>query len=82
MIVSAFGAFFQSGISQRRIEEPVIERIEHEARLVALVVRANFGEPGIHCFTTQDLSQQVGWMRHLAGYLERGELGPNDLIPR
>jgi mannose-6-phosphate isomerase-like protein (cupin superfamily) len=44
-----------------------IERIEHAGEMLALIVRRDFAEPGIHFFTPNDLSQQLAFMRHPAG---------------
>jgi len=50
-------------------EAPVspIERIEHDGVPLALIVRREFAEPGIHFFTPGEFSQQLGFMRHPAG---------------
>ncbi|HWM49430.1 MAG TPA: hypothetical protein VNR11_21225 [Xanthobacteraceae bacterium] len=45
----------------------MIERIEHQGTLLAFILRAGFSEPGIHFFTPNDFSQQLGYMRHPAG---------------
>lgn len=50
-------------------ETDVVERIEHGGRLVAVIVRSGFDEPGIHFFTPNDLSQQLAHMRHPAGHV-------------
>jgi len=42
-------------------------RVEHEGQLLALIVRHTFREPGITFFTDDQLSQQMGFMRHPAG---------------
>lgn len=44
-----------------------LQRIEHEGELLAMIVRSTFREPGIHFFTSSDLSQQMGFMRHPVG---------------
>lgn len=45
----------------------MIQKIEHNGELLAIVVSRNFREPGIHFFTPGDLSQQLAYMRHPAG---------------
>ena len=45
----------------------MVERIEHEGTLLALIVRANFKEPGIHFFTPDNFSQQLAYMRYGTG---------------
>lgn len=47
----------------------MIERIECAGDLLALIVRSNFREPGVHFFTPGHLSQQLGYMRHPAGHV-------------
>jgi len=44
-----------------------VERIQHGAALLALIVRREFAEPGVHFFTPNDFSQQLGVMCHPAG---------------
>jgi len=45
----------------------MIETLEHEGELLAIIVRRDFREPGIHFFTPDDLSQQLAYMRHPQG---------------
>ncbi len=45
----------------------LIETIEHAGATLALIVRREFAEPGIHFFTPNELSQQLAFMRHPAG---------------
>ncbi len=44
-----------------------IETITKDGRLLAVIVSNKFSEPGIHFFTSHDLSQQLAYMRHPAG---------------
>ncbi len=44
-----------------------VERIQHEGDLLAIIVRTEYADPGIHFFTPNDYSQQLGFMRHPAG---------------
>jgi mannose-6-phosphate isomerase-like protein (cupin superfamily) len=44
----------------------VIE-VRHEGRLLAIILKAAFCEPGIHFFTPDEFSQQLAYMRHPAG---------------
>jgi mannose-6-phosphate isomerase-like protein (cupin superfamily) len=46
-----------------------VERISSGSDLLALIIRAEFGEPGIHFFTDKALSQQLAFMRHPEGKL-------------
>lgn len=45
----------------------MLERIDRDGELIALIVRASYNEAGIHFFTPSDLSQQLAFMRHPAG---------------
>lgn len=45
----------------------MIYKIEDNGKLLALIIPANFNEPGIHFFTPNELSQQLAYMRHPAG---------------
>jgi hypothetical protein len=47
--------------------EPLVEQIEDEKRLLAVIVSHRFNEKGIHFFTSNELSQQLAYMRHPAG---------------
>jgi mannose-6-phosphate isomerase-like protein (cupin superfamily) len=47
--------------------EKLIERIEHGEALLALIIRREFADPGVHFFTPNELSQQLAFMRHPAG---------------
>jgi hypothetical protein len=47
----------------------MIERIERDGDLLALIVRSEFREPGVHFFTPGHLSQQLAYMRHPAGHV-------------
>lgn len=47
----------------------MIERVESDGDLLALILRSDFREPGIHFFTPGHLSQQLGYMRHPAGHV-------------
>lgn len=45
----------------------MIEQVERNGALLAIIVRASFRERGIHFFTPDDLSQQLAFMSHPAG---------------
>jgi hypothetical protein len=47
----------------------MIEQITHGDKLLAIIVRQNFSEPGIHFFTPDDFSQQLGYMNRPQGYV-------------
>jgi hypothetical protein len=47
----------------------MIERIECDGHELAIIVRSDFHEPGIHFFTPPHFSQQLGCMRHPKGHL-------------
>jgi hypothetical protein len=44
-----------------------IEQISDGNQLLAIIISRNFNKPGTHFFTPDDLSQQLGYMRHPAG---------------
>ena len=45
----------------------MIENITYHNQLLALIVSHRFNEPGIHFFTSNELSQQLAYMRHPVG---------------
>lgn len=47
----------------------MIDRIVFDGVEFAIIIRSAFGEPGIHFFTPNDFSQQLGYMRHPAGHV-------------
>lgn len=47
----------------------MIDRITHGDKLLAIIVRHNFVEPGIHFFTPNEFSQQLGYMNRPQGYV-------------
>lgn len=50
------------------MKRPPVETVTHGLEPIALVVRAEFDEPGIRFFTPDSFSQQVAVMRHPAGH--------------
>jgi mannose-6-phosphate isomerase-like protein (cupin superfamily) len=45
----------------------MIRHIIENGSLLAVIIKHDFGEPGIHFVTPADLSQQLAYMRHPAG---------------
>ena len=45
----------------------MIENITHHNQLLALIVSHRYHEPGIHFFTSNELSQQLAYMCHPVG---------------
>jgi len=45
---------------------PLVQ-VEHDGQLLAVIVRSEFRNPGITFFTNDELSQQMGFMRHPTG---------------
>ena len=45
----------------------MIEKIINNNQTLAIIVRGNYAEQGIHFFTPDDYSQQLGFMSHNAG---------------
>jgi len=44
-----------------------IESIVSGEQILALIIRKDYAEPGVHFFTPDEFSQQLGFMRHAAG---------------
>jgi len=47
---------------------PAFEEISDGGKILAIIVRSTFSEPGIRFFSQPDFSQQFGYMRRPAGY--------------
>lgn len=47
----------------------MIERVKSGGTEFAIIIRADFHEPGIHFFTPADYSQQLAYMRHPTGHV-------------
>lgn len=45
----------------------MIEKIMDDTELLALILRSDFKEPGIHFLTSPELSQQLAYMNHPIG---------------
>ena len=45
----------------------MIEEIRHNQILLAIIIRANYNESGIHFFTPNEFSQQLAFMKHPQG---------------
>ncbi len=45
----------------------MIEKIEYNNEIMAIIVRNQFTAPGVHFFTPDDFSQQLGFMKHPRG---------------
>src|SRR5690606_14309203 len=44
------------------------QEIKNGDELIAIILRHEFNEPGLHFFTPQDFSQQLGYMNHTKGH--------------
>lgn len=44
-----------------------VETISAGEQILAIILRSDFCEPGLHFFTPGDFSQQLAYMRHPAG---------------
>ena len=51
------------------MNEPFLERIEHDGTLLGLILRSGFRKEGTHFFSPADLSQQLGYMKLPKGQL-------------
>ena len=49
------------------MKNPHIETITHGLEPIALIIRAEYDEPGIHFFTPDSFSQQLAFMKHPKG---------------
>jgi mannose-6-phosphate isomerase-like protein (cupin superfamily) len=47
----------------------MIDRIEHNGKLIAMIIYASFSRKGIQFFTNDTSSQQLGYMNRPAGYV-------------
>lgn len=47
----------------------MIDRIERNGILLAIIIRANYNKEGISFFTPNDFSQQLGYMNRPKGYI-------------
>lgn len=45
----------------------MVEYIKHKKQLLAIILNHSFKEDGIHFFTSNELSQQLAYMKHPAG---------------
>jgi len=45
-----------------------IDRVVHENKLLAIIIRSDFRKEGIEFFTPNDFSQQLAYMNRPAGY--------------
>jgi hypothetical protein len=52
----------------KEVKDPFIETITHGLEPVALIIRAEYDEPGIQFFTPANFSQQVAFIRHARGH--------------
>ena len=51
------------------MEQQLVEHISHEDKLLAIILRTQFCEPGINFFTPDDFSQQLAHMSRPANYV-------------
>jgi mannose-6-phosphate isomerase-like protein (cupin superfamily) len=45
----------------------MVEHIKYNNQIISIIVRKDFNKPGINFFTSNDYSQQLGYMNHPAG---------------
>jgi len=58
----------------------MLEHITHEKNLLAIIVRNDFTDDGIHFFTPDEFSQQLAYMRHPKGKLIEPHM--HNIVPR
>lgn len=58
----------------------MVERIEYQGEEMAIIIRNDYSEEGIHFLTSNDYSQQLAYMHHQAGH----QIIPHyhNLVPR
>jgi mannose-6-phosphate isomerase-like protein (cupin superfamily) len=49
------------------VNTPFIEMIVHGLEPIAMILRSEYNEPGLHFFTPPNFSQQVAFMKHPQG---------------
>jgi len=47
----------------------MVEKIEHNNIILAIIIKANYKKEGISFFTPNDFSQQLGYMNRSKGYI-------------
>lgn len=60
-------ALYPAADAQARVTASMIEHIEHDDALFAIIIRADFKEPGITFVTQPELSHQVAYISHGKG---------------
>lgn len=70
------------GDSKANLPQPAgVENVlDPKGSLLALIIRASFSPPGVNFVTPDDLSQQVGCLRHPAGKIIEPHV--HNLVPR
>ena len=58
----------------------MIEKINDKSEVIAIIVRDNFTQEGIHFFTPDDYSQQLAYMKHPKGKIIEPHV--HNLFPR
>lgn len=59
-----FALFYSSS---QLIDIGMVERVEHEEQLLAIIIPHSFEKSGVHFFTPNELSQQLAFMQRPAG---------------
>lgn len=63
--------------TQSKQSFPGFEQIFHEGVILACILRASYSEDGIHFFTPNEFSQQLGYMKRPKGY----DIPPHTHLP-
>jgi hypothetical protein len=58
----------------------MLEHIKHNSETLAIIVSHTFSQYGVHFFTPDELSQQLGYIKHPAGKLIQPHI--HNCIPR
>ncbi|MBI5450841.1 MAG: hypothetical protein HY940_05735 [Gammaproteobacteria bacterium] len=58
----------------------MVEKFEYNGKLLCIIIRAAYAEPGVSFFTSNDLSQQLAYMHHPQGKIIQAHV--HNPVPR
>lgn len=65
------------------VKDKMIRNIEYDGQILAIIIFSSFKREGIEFFTTDDFSQQLGYMNRPEGYIippHRHNLVPREVV--
>jgi mannose-6-phosphate isomerase-like protein (cupin superfamily) len=74
---------WQKDLKHKKKNNYMIKRIEYKEQVLAIIIFASFEKQGIEFFTTDDYSQQLGYMNRPEGYVippHRHNLVPREVM--